>query len=472
MASRYYMPIQEAQDSSGGVLAGAKLQFYETGTTTPLDTYSNDGISSANANPVVADAAGRWGAIFLRDATYTVVLSDSDDTQIWSEDNVRGTNDNLIDDTIASTLSTAGSSNAYTLTVNRVITAYANGDEFVAKANFENTATATLNITGGQSGASALGAKTIKTNEGELAPGDILSGQWCHWKYDGTDMRLVSPISHRPGGKGGDIVSATTIVIDTDGSYFDITGNTGPIDTMTVAAGREFTLQFDSTPTFTDSATLDLGGADITAVAGDRIKFFATAANTVNLLSIHREGQSAEPGVLQFVSTTAITTVTEIDVTSFAAGYDYIITLEAINVTDDNQGLLMLFSDDNVNFEVDAGDYSWHVARHTPTETLWDESASDTEIQLTGGGGIGNDAGNIGTFEITLHNPMGTSEETTARWHGWSHDITSTPVINQYLGVAFFLQGSDNVQAVRFLWSGGSTFKAQGDITVWRRKRS
>ena len=166
MANRFYMPLAEAQDSSGGVAAGYKLQFYETGTSTPLDTYSDDGITTANANPVVADSAGRWGPIFLKDQAYTVVLSTDADVQVSTEDNVRGSNDNLIDDTIKSTLATGGSANAYTLTINRVFTAYSNGDFFVAKASFANTASATLNVTGGQSGASAIGAKTIKTNAG------------------------------------------------------------------------------------------------------------------------------------------------------------------------------------------------------------------------------------------------------------------------------------------------------------------
>ncbi len=296
MSNLFNMPRVEAQDSSGGVLAGAKLEFFQTGTSTNLDTYSNDTLATANANPVVADSAGRWGAIFLRDQDYKVTLSGSDDVQIWSADPVRGGVDNFADDTFRSTLDTTGSGATYALTVNRVITAYANGDLFVAKSNFANTGSATLNVTGGQSGASALGAKTMKKQSAgaqvNLSANDILNSQWCVWRYDGTNMQLLSPVANAANeAKGGDIASATTIVIDTDGSYFDITGNTGPIGTMTVSAGREFTLQFDSTPTLTDSATLDLGGADIVAAAGDRGKFFATTDNNVQLVApFLREG--------------------------------------------------------------------------------------------------------------------------------------------------------------------------------------
>ena len=62
------------------------------------------------------------------------------------------------------------------------------------------------------------------------------------------------------GTKGGDIPSASTLVIDTDGDYFDITGTTG-ITAMTVDAGRRFTLQFDGAVTLTHGSSLYLPGA-------------------------------------------------------------------------------------------------------------------------------------------------------------------------------------------------------------------
>ena len=196
MADLFSMPRVEAQDSSGRTLAGAKLEFFITSTSTNLDTYSDDALTTANANPIIADSAGRWGAIFLRDADYKVVLNDSDDVQIWSADPYHPGVDNLADDTIRSTLATTGSANAYALTVNRTLTAYANGDLFAAKANFGCTGAATLNVTGGQSGASALGAIPIKKkHDQDVASGDIENGQWLVLKYDGTNMQLLTPVA-------------------------------------------------------------------------------------------------------------------------------------------------------------------------------------------------------------------------------------------------------------------------------------
>ncbi len=83
------------------------------------------------------------------------------------------------------------------------------------------------------------------------------------------------------GTKGGDIPSAGTMVIDTDGDYFDITGTTG-ITGMTVAAGRRFTLQFDGAVAITDNAAITLSGAtSFTTAAGDILSFIAVAADTV-----------------------------------------------------------------------------------------------------------------------------------------------------------------------------------------------
>ena len=89
--------------------------------------------------------------------------------------------------------------------------------------------------------------------------------------------------------KGGDIASASPLVIDTDGDYFDVTGTTG-FAAMTVAVDRQFTLQFDGALIMTHHATnLDLPGeANITTVAGDVAVFQSTVANQVQCISYTR----------------------------------------------------------------------------------------------------------------------------------------------------------------------------------------
>src|SRR4051812_23453381 len=85
---RFVLPLQQVFTASGRLGAGYLLHFYESGTTTPLNTYSNSGLSVANANPVVADANGTFDDIFLSNVPYKVTLSDDEGALIWTADPV------------------------------------------------------------------------------------------------------------------------------------------------------------------------------------------------------------------------------------------------------------------------------------------------------------------------------------------------------------------------------------------------
>lgn len=78
----------------GLVLAGAKLHTYVSGTpATPLATYNNAdlAVGHENANPIVASAGGLFGPIYLPPGVaYKYVLTDADDTPVWSQDPVGG----------------------------------------------------------------------------------------------------------------------------------------------------------------------------------------------------------------------------------------------------------------------------------------------------------------------------------------------------------------------------------------------
>ncbi len=274
--------------------------------------------------------------------------------------------------------------------------------------------------------------------------------------------------------KGGDIASASPLVIDTDGDYFDVTGTTG-FSAMTVAANRSFVLQFVAAVPITvgSGITLNNAGSNYTTAAGDIIVCQSTAANTVTGWVVKADGTSlvASASNFEFVSTAAITAVTTIEVNNLAAGFDYIIQLEAFMITDDAQEIWMRFSDDGgISFEAGAADYAWAASGTGIGSGVND--MGDAQIKLGATHTLGNDAGNINTLGIQLVNPNASSENTTTFWRGFVMDGAATPSILNISGGGFFLQGTDAVTDVQFLFSGGSTFKAQGDITVWRRKRS
>lgn len=106
MAGRFDNPYPQFFDSTPNVYSGGKLWFYASGTSTPLATYSNSTLLSANTNPVILNSAGRASVdIFLQDLPYKVVLKDSSDNIIWTADPYYGRDSALI----AKTLTGAGS---------------------------------------------------------------------------------------------------------------------------------------------------------------------------------------------------------------------------------------------------------------------------------------------------------------------------------------------------------------------------
>ena len=84
--SRFVLPYV---DVGAGIRpsSGAKLFFYATGTSTPKNTFADSTGSTANANPVIANANGVFPAIFL-DGIFNVALKDANDVQIWTADPV------------------------------------------------------------------------------------------------------------------------------------------------------------------------------------------------------------------------------------------------------------------------------------------------------------------------------------------------------------------------------------------------
>ena len=129
--------------------------------------------------------------------------------------------------------------------------------------------------------------------------------------------------------KGGDLTSASPLVIDTDGDYFDVTGTTG-FAAMTVTADRHFFLQFDGALTMTHDATaLDLPGeADITTAVGDIAECFSTGSNTVQCVAYTRaSGAAVVSAVIQVQNAYDATTFSTSSTTYEASGHDDSITV-------------------------------------------------------------------------------------------------------------------------------------------------
>jgi hypothetical protein len=81
---------QQFFDDNGVPLAGGLIYTYQAGSSTPLVTYTSNGGTIANANPIVLDAAGRvpneiW---LLTGYSYKFVLQNADAVLIQTLDNI------------------------------------------------------------------------------------------------------------------------------------------------------------------------------------------------------------------------------------------------------------------------------------------------------------------------------------------------------------------------------------------------
>ena len=128
----------------------------------------------------------------------------------------------------------------------------------------------------------------------------------------------VSIASTLKMAKGGDISSASPLVIDTDGNYFDVTGTTN-FSAMTVEEGNFFMLQFDGALTITHGSGIELpGAANLTTAAGDRLMCYATAANTV--IVIHEELETTLKAAFTQGTEQATTSGTDVTITGVPSG--------------------------------------------------------------------------------------------------------------------------------------------------------
>lgn len=88
MVALFTPPVLQAVDVNGEPYSGAKLYFYQTGTTTLITVYQDSGLATPHANPVVADASGQFAPIYVSSTSFKIVLTTSADVTIRTVDPV------------------------------------------------------------------------------------------------------------------------------------------------------------------------------------------------------------------------------------------------------------------------------------------------------------------------------------------------------------------------------------------------
>jgi hypothetical protein len=128
--SRFIMPRQGVKGQNLSPSDGAKLYFYEVGTSTPKDTYTDAAKSVASSNPVVADAKGVFAYIEI-DGSYDVTLKDKNDNIYWSAETIN----EIIDGSEIANLTV----NTATVAAMKVLTGLTTGTSVVETAEFYST---------------------------------------------------------------------------------------------------------------------------------------------------------------------------------------------------------------------------------------------------------------------------------------------------------------------------------------------
>jgi len=247
MAQLFSLSGQTLVDGNGAPYAAAKAAFYLTGTTTPQNTYSDAGLSSANTNPVVADANGRFPDIYLSAARYKVVLTTSADVAIDTLDPVDAT----------SQLISAASAPATTYPFLRY---YNTVDGHVYRRNSANNAWIDEGLVDELINAASVSEVLTGTSTSKAVTPDSLAGIWQ---------------------RGTDIASASTLSLPASGGHhFNVTGTTGVTAISSAQGGRSVKFKFASSLTITHNGTSMVlpGGVSIVTRAGDIAEFTNEAA--------------------------------------------------------------------------------------------------------------------------------------------------------------------------------------------------
>lgn len=337
----HYPKMKVFQLQSTQVAAGALIYTYEAGTTTAKVTYSNQGLTVPNANPVEADANGEAQVWLKDDGLYKIVITDSLGVPISSTDNVG-------EETSSTTVE-----GAYNLVANGNFEANTGNNGVPSSWDLSITSAASIDIdtsdqisglaslqfVGGASGAGTATSGFFEVQasrpiairfslKASLATvGNTVKFLWytsakaaasvasttvynvtttapTAWE---TFSFLATPGSDVKYGKveisgsttagttnyddvvvytreqgfivGADIASATALLVNVQGDYHDVTGTTTITSFESVYVGTVKKLHFDGILTLTHHAT-DLilpNGVDIITVAGDEAEFIEYA---------------------------------------------------------------------------------------------------------------------------------------------------------------------------------------------------
>ena len=168
MAYRVVLPLI---DVGNGIIpaSGARLYFFEVGTSTPKTTYSNFALTAANTHPVVADANGQFADIFLADQA-DVSLYDGNNVLVYGPKTIYAPDDSVL--ALAATGVTVADAGGYYTAVNVETVLQEIGANYL-RSDREETVTADMTFSSAELLSPILRDYTVKHNVVSSSSGTI-----------------------------------------------------------------------------------------------------------------------------------------------------------------------------------------------------------------------------------------------------------------------------------------------------------
>ena len=362
MAQRFYEPVARIFTNAGAVGVGYKYYFYATGTTTPVTTYQNAGLTVANTNPVLSDANGRFPEIWYSDLSQLkLIVKDSSNNTIETVDPVGATDAavSLNDFDVRPTSYwglTAGTSTAFTLIANPTISSYANNQTFVVQPHLDCGDSPTLAIDG--LSAYAWKKYTQQGTKIALKANDLRAGQRYFCVNDGVDILCLNP-SSLPILSGSatalTIASGVVTLTNNSSSYvLDTEGAAATDDLDTINGGQDGQIVILNSANAARNVVVkhNIGNIynpnafDITLDLTTDLVVLRYNATAVRWIVVSVSAFGSAPSVL-ILSQTA-SNASSISFTGLSSVFSkYVVEFNNIIPTNNGAGLIMQFSTDN-----------------------------------------------------------------------------------------------------------------------------
>lgn len=181
---RFYSPEPQFFNGNGTPYANGTLTFYETGTTTPKNTYPTEADAlagtNANANPLTLNSLGAAPVEVWMVGQYRVILKNAAAATIWDRDPFTQTQlqDTAVIGTVATLRATEGAFDGETITLGGY---YAIGDSPSRVMYWDAASTAT------DDGGRVFKVTAVTTGRWKASQDDFMDLRWWGCKFDCPD---------------------------------------------------------------------------------------------------------------------------------------------------------------------------------------------------------------------------------------------------------------------------------------------